>query len=406
MFFALANFLITAIIGALLRYNNVNPMADFADRYWIHGHSHVGFLGWIFLALLTFSFGMLLPKNAKTNRRIYRLLVYSQVAVLGMLATFPFMGYAAPSIIFSSVHMILSVLYVMVFFGNAEKPDLASKFMKAALVFMLISYLGPLALGPIIVTGLKGTIWYEMAIYFYLHFQYNGWFTLAIFALFIKLMEQMGLKIAFRKGQFLYYLLVIGAALTVALSALGFGFPSFVDFAGFVGAAIQLWAAYIFLKMLFSSSGFYKVITNIWARAFFAVALFSWIIKITMQFLSVFPVISSFVYHSRDAIMTYLHLSFLGFASSFLIGLLILKKYFSSSNLISKLGFGLFLIGVVSMEVTIGLKSMPQYLSLQLFKSINSALFIESLILLISVTIMIFFSFILPKRPIKRKNPL
>lgn len=404
LFLAIANFLITAAIGIILRYHNVNPIADFADRYWIHGHSHVGFLGWVFTALIILAFGMLLPKNASINRRVYRLLIYFQIAILGMLATFPFMGYAAPSILFSSFHMILSLFYAILFFRNAYKNDLASKFMKAALVFMLISSLGPLALGPMMVMGMKGTDWYDMAIYFYLHFQYNGWFTLAIFALLIKLLEQMGMAVPYRKGKLLYRLVVYATILTLSLSALDFGFSPFVHIAGFVGASLQLWAGFILLKLLFVRTDLSNFLSNAWARIFFGVALFSWGLKIVMQFMSVFPLVSGFAYHNRDAIMTYLHLSFLGFASCFLIGLLLAKKYFSASNLISKVGFGMFLIGVVLMELSIGLKSLPQFLNLALFKTINIALFAEALMLFFSVAIMLFFAFILPNRSIKQKR--
>jgi hypothetical protein len=404
LFFAIANFLLTAAIGTLLRYQTMNPISDFNVRFWVHGHSHVGFLGWVFTALLILGFGMLLPKSAKINRRIYRLLIYTQIAVLGMLATFPFMGYAAPSILFSTFHMILSVIYVILFFKYANKNDLASKFMKAALVFMLISGLGPIALGPIMVMGLKGTDWYDMAIYFYLHFQYNGWFTLAVFALFIKLLEDTGVEIDLLKGKLLYNLLVAGTIMTLALSALGFGYSPYVRIVGFFGAALQLWAAFILLKLLFIKANISLWMKSVWVRGFFGIALFSWLVKISMQFLSVFPAISSFAYISRDAIMTYLHLSFLGVTSCFLIGLLIFKKYLSTSSLISKVGFGLFLVGIVLMEMMIGMKSLPQFLNLQLLKSINTMLFAASLMLFFSIATMLFFAFILPNRSVKQNR--
>ena len=406
LFFAFANFLITAIIGFLLRHNYVFPISGFADRYWIHAHSHVGFLGWVFTALFILGFGMLLPKNRKINRKIYRLLIYFQIAVLGMLVTFPFMGYAAPSIIFSTFHLILSFVYALVFFKNADKNDLASKFMKAALVFMLISSIGPLVLGPVIVMGLKGTAWYDMSIYFYLHFQYNGWFTLAVFALLIKQMEQMGILVDARKGKLILKLLVYSTILTFALSALGFGFSLFVNLIGFVGAVLQIWAGFILVKMLFFNSNISKIIINNWVKWFLGVALFSWLLKIILQFWSAFPAISNFAFFNRDAIMTYLHLSFLGFTSCFLIGLLISRRYLSASGSISKLGFGLFLVGVVVMEFTIGMKSLPQFLSLEMFQSIKFILFVDAFILFISIFILLFFAFILPNRAIKQKKIL
>lgn len=404
LFFAIANFLIAASIGALLRYNIVNPISDFAVRYWIHGHSHVAFLGWVFLALLTLGFGMLLPKNAKINRRIYRLLIYLQIAVLGMLVTFPFMGYAAPSIIFSSFHMILSLVYMIVFFKNADKNDLASNFMKAALVFMLISNLGPLALGPIMVMGLKGTAWYDMAIYFYLHFQYNGWFTLGVFAILIKLLEQAGISIDKKRGKLMLKLLVYGTIMTLALSALGFGNSPYVRFAGLAGAVLQLWAGFLLFKMLFVRGDLSKILINTWVTWFFGVALISWLLKITMQFLSAFPLLTDFAYFNREAIMSYLHLSFLGFTTCFLIGVLIFKGYLATSSLISKIGHGIFLAAIIFMELTIGLKSVPQLLTLEVFKILDVGLFIESVLLISSIVILLFYGFILPTRATRTRN--
>ncbi|MCK5370501.1 MAG: hypothetical protein KAQ62_18190, partial [Cyclobacteriaceae bacterium] len=137
---------------------------------------------------------------------------------------------------------------------------------------------------------------------------------------------------------------------------------------------------------------------------FLGVALFSWLLKIIMQFLSAFPAISDFAFFNRDAIMTYLHLSFLGFTSCFLIGLLISRKHLSASGSISKVGFGLFLVGVVVMEFTIGMKSLPQFLSLAMFQSIKFILFMDAFILFISIFILLFFAFILPNRAIKQKK--
>lgn len=404
LFFAIANFLLTASIGVLLRYNTLFPIQEITERYWIHAHSHIGFLGWVFMALVILGFALLLPKSAKINRRIYRLMIYVQVSVIGMLVTFPFMGYAAPAILFSTFHMALSIAFVWMFYKYADKQKLSNRFMKAGLIFMLISGLGPLALGPIIINGYRGTDWYDMAIYFYLHFQYNGWFTMAIFALLIKVLEQSGVNITIKKGRLLYQLLVIGTIMTLALSALGFGFKTYAQFVGGIGAVLQLIAGFLLLKLLFVRSDFRIFSMNSWTRWFFGIALFSWLVKIMMQFLSTIPIITDFVYLSRDAIMTYLHLSYLGFTSCFVVGLLIKQYYLSTESLISRIGYVLFLLGVISMEVTIGLRSLPQFLTQNLYKSINSLLLIETIILFVSVFIMLFFGFILSNRATKHRS--
>ena len=404
VFFALANFLATAAIGAFLRFNNVFPMPQFSVRNWIHAHSHTGFLGWVFMALAVLTFGMLLPKTSKLNRRMYRLLIYLQIAVIGMLATFPLMGYAAPSIIFSTFHIILTLLFVILFFKHASKSDLSSKFMKAALVFMLISGLGPLALGPIMVFGFKGTPVYDMAIYFYLHFQYNGWFSLAVFALLFKLIEDWGINTEPNGGKLVLRLLIYSTILTLALSALGFSDSPYVRWVGFIGAGLQLWAGFILLKLLFVKVRITPYLTNGWVKWSFGIALFSWLLKIMMQFLSAFPFITEFAYFNREAIMTYLHLSFLGFTTCFIIGVFIYKNYLSTSGSISRIGLGVFLGTIILMELTLGLKSLPQLLTVELFKILNISLFIESALLFGSVLILLFYSFILPTRSRKRRR--
>ncbi len=392
---ALVNFFITAVLGTLLRYDSAFPIADFAPRFWAHAHSHVGFLGWVFQALVILGYDMLLPKDAKVTRKIYLLTICFQVAVLGMLFTFPFMGYAAPSIIFSTLHLILSIVYAIVFFRHAKKDDLASKFMKVGLVFMVISNLGPLALGPIMAMGLKGSLWYDMAIYYYLHFQYNGWFTMVIFALFIKLMENYWVQINLSNGRLLLKLLLYGSIFTLALSALGFDFPVIVNIVGFAGAILQLWGGILLIRLLSKVDILSYLRNMVWVKAFFLVALISWLLKITMQFLSAIPIITDFAYLNRDAIIFYLHLSFLGFTSCFLFGLLLAKGFLMISGNISKIAFGSFLFCIVLTEVTIGIRSLPQLLNLQLFRALNNALVLESFLLCISVGLIVLFAFIL-----------
>ena len=351
------------------------------------------------LVLLGFEF--LLPKNAKINRSVYRLIIYFQVAVLGMLVTFPFMGYAAPSILFSTLHLVLSIVFVKLFFRNADQKNPATKFMRVGLIFMLISSIGPLALGPIIVLDLRDSYWYEMAVYFYLHFQYNGWFTLAVFALLIYLMEVSGLSLWVKNRKLLYRLLVFSAIMTLALSALGFSDSLPLRMVGMIGALLQLLAGFVLLKLLFLRNDLRLLLPKGWVKWFFGVALFSWLMKIMMQFLSAIPVVTEFAYLSRDAIMTYLHLSFLGFTSCFVIGVLIRQNYLKTESVMARVGFVAFLVAVVTMELTIGLKSIPQYLDLQLYRSVNTLLLIESIVLFGSIFIMLFFAFILSNRAIK-----
>ena len=404
LFFAIANFLVATGIGVLLRFNVLSPIESFSDRYWIHAHSHTGFLGWIFMAFISMSFAMMLPKSARINRKMYRLVIYLQLAVIGMLVTFPFMGYAAPSIFFSAVHMIFSIVFVVLFFKQTSKTALSAKFFRSGLVFLLISGIGPLALGPLVVLDSRDTPLYDMAIYFYLHFQYNGWFTLAVFGLLFKLMEDLGITIDYLRAKSVYRLLVYAVILTLALSAIGFQNSFYVRVVGIIGAILQLWAGYLVLMIIFVKDRFSGYLKGGLIKWFFGIALFSWLLKIMMQMLSGLPIVSDFVYMSRDAIIMYLHLSFLGFTTCFIFGMLLAKNYLFALNRISNIGFILFIIGVVAMEIAIGLKSLPQYLNMKILQLLNRILFIDTVLIFAGVFVILFFAFLLSNRAIKQRS--
>ena len=56
---------------------------------------------------------------------------------------------------------------------------------------MFISNLAPFALGPVSAIQGKTDLYYSL-IYFYLHFQYNGWFTFALLGLILWMLETNG----------------------------------------------------------------------------------------------------------------------------------------------------------------------------------------------------------------------
>ncbi len=393
--FALFNFVMTAAIGLLLRYHLVFPITWLPQRNWIHAHSHIGFLGWVYVALITMAYALQMQKNEGINRRMYRILIYTELSVLGMLFTFPFMGYAAPSIFFSTMHMVFSIIFTFLFFRNAVSGDLSVGFTRAALVFMLISGFGPLALGPLMALDMQNSPLYDFAVYFYLHFQYNGWFTLAIFGLFFKVLENSGLQIHTPGVRLIMHLLIYTCILTLALSALGFGSLWF-RIAGGVGAILQIWAGYTFLKILHNNRHFTKNLSSAFAIRFFGAALAAWLLKITMQFVSVIPDVTTFAYFNREAIMTYLHLTLLAFVSNFIIGLLIIRSDLSVKNHLAKFGYWSFLVGVVFLVMVLGIRSFPQLLGIEMYLFFNKVLLAASLLVFISTILILINGFIIP----------
>ena len=68
---------------------------------------------------------------------------------------------------------------------NPAFSEIGGMFIKGSLAFLLLSSAGPFSLAFIAARGMKETPWYDMAIYFYLHFQYNGWLLLFLIGMLV-----------------------------------------------------------------------------------------------------------------------------------------------------------------------------------------------------------------------------
>ena len=177
--------IITAILGAFLRFLIIQPIEGINYKYFLHGHSHVAFMGWIFNALFAIIYISFIKQNDRPIKSYSIMFWLFQISVVGMLLTFPVQGYAALSITFSTMHVLVSWWFAFKAWKDisdlpAHKFSAPRAFIKWSLLFMVLSSAGPFALGYIMAKGLSDTYFYQLAIYFYLHFQYNGWFTFAI----------------------------------------------------------------------------------------------------------------------------------------------------------------------------------------------------------------------------------
>jgi hypothetical protein len=177
-------FFLAASLGLLLRWHFVSPMDWLDFPHWLHAHSHLMFLGWVFnLLCISFIHEYI---GVSSQRKFLTLYVVIQFLLVGMAIAFPVQGYGLYSIAFSVFHSVAVFVFIVWFFkdGRGRSFDPAQWFAKRALIFFLIASVGPFSLGPLMANGLAQTKWYYFSIYYYLHFQYNGVFTFGVFSLF------------------------------------------------------------------------------------------------------------------------------------------------------------------------------------------------------------------------------
>ncbi len=189
--------------------------------------------------------------------------------------------------------------------------SISKSYWKAGAWMMVISGLGAIALGPIAVLGLKYTPWYNGSIYFYLHFQYNGWFSLALLGMVIAMMENeiSDARQVLNRG---LKFLIVAIILTYALSLLGFDLPGWVNLAGALGAFIQIIAFTMISVLLFNKRrllfGNGSLTFDLLLKISFALL---WV-KLIVQQISSVPGIVDIAYRSRDLVIAYLHFFLLG----------------------------------------------------------------------------------------------
>jgi hypothetical protein len=306
---SLGNLVLVALTGLLLRGI---PAFGFALPYknLLHGHSHFAFGGWITPALTWMILHYFPMLKEDVAYRHWRNIIFTlMISAFGMLLSFPFQGYGAVSILFSTLSICGTFYLVYVLWAPLGRlSTISARFLRTGLVFLVLSSIGPFATGPIIASGNAGGILYYNCVYFYLHFQYNGWFTFAIFSFIYSRHEQVPVS---RRPALVYVLMTTGAILTFFLSVL-WSKPGYVyHFMGGAGALMQAIALVFFRKDISVQHKSHFV------RGLLYFSMLMYALKTMIQLPGSVPVMADFAFLHRDVIIAYLHLFMLGFVTTY-----------------------------------------------------------------------------------------
>jgi hypothetical protein len=379
-FIALAYFLIASSLGIILRLFTTTNI-NFTYKYVVHTHSHIALLGWVYIALTSLIFHVSIKKKAVKK---YSIIFWgTQITILGMLFSFPFIGYALFSILFSTLFLICSYWFFSFFkkHHHLNKNNYGYKFINTALLFMTISSIGPWALGIIMNTLGNTSHWYKNAIYFYLHFQYNGWFIFCLFGLLFLLLEKHQLSIQKKMISTFYTLMILSCGFTLFLSFLWIKPPVYIYELAFIGAFLQLFALYKLHQIIKTiQSILYQKLPRISILLLrFIYILF--IFKIVSQTLTAFPYFAELAIQIKDFVIGYLHLTFLGIVS---LSLFVFLKEFGQIK-ISNFWMHIYLQGFILSEILIFYKGICIWQQLAIVHNYSEILIIVSALIPIGV---------------------
>jgi hypothetical protein len=337
-----------SLLGLFLRWQFISPTPHVNYVFFLHAHSHVMFLGWTFNTLfIAFTLNHVLEIEQRSFRFLFVIL---QFLVLGMLISFPLQGYGFYSILFSTLHTFVAIAFIVKFFNRTKHVTSTSAwYARFALIFFLISTAGPFSLGYLISAGLSHTNWYNFSIYFYLHFQYNGFFLFGVLSLFFDLLERGDVKFNIAKAKVVG--LIIGASCLPAyfLSTLWAKPGNLFYLLAGLAALFQIFGWIVLVRLIVENAKGIKTTFNQGSIQFLFIALIAFTLKLILQSMSAWPPAAQFAFELRPVVISYLHLVLLGVIS------LPLLVWFLESGFINVL-FGkksmvLFVLSFLGMEV-------------------------------------------------------
>ena len=330
-------------MGLALRYTSINPIG-FNYRFLTHAHSHVAMLGWVYLMLFTLIVHYFIPEKKPIYNRLFWL---TEVAVVGMMLSFPLQGYAAISITFSTLHIFCSYYFVYLIWKHHKIKNIASRcLLKTSLLFMLLSTVGVWCLGPAVSMLGNTSSFYQIAIQFFLHFQFNGWYLIAVIALFF---HQIQLRDS-KQFRLFFKLLIVSTILTLALPVNWFAPHIVLFWLNGAGVLIQFFTLILFLNLIkpYMRSTLNERFKLTRYLYYFAISCFA--LKSIVQLVSLIPEVSQVAYQHRNFVIGFIHLTMLGIISGFLFSFILQSKLVINDKWLH-VGISAFVLGFLLTEI-------------------------------------------------------
>jgi hypothetical protein len=387
---ALINLLIVATLGVVLRYKILYPLPFVDQKHLLHGHSHFAFAGWVTQALMTLIVIYLETQTINPVYKKYRwLLLANLLTAYGMLIAFPIEGYGLFSIIFSTASILVSYVFAVYIWRDINKLETKSPahgWFKAAVFFNALSSLGAFALTIMMIEKVIHQNWYLAAEYFYLHFQYNGWFFFGCMGLFTALISRYNISKDMLKK--IFWLFLFASVPAYFLSTLWMPMPVWVYVLVVIAAFAQVIAFIWLVKIIRQQWDELKGILPATAKYILGLSAAALSIKLLLQLGSTIPALSDLAFGFRPIVIGYLHLVLLGVVTLFLLGYLFSEMHFRLSRLTTT-GIFIFAVAVILNEIVLMVQGVAA-ISYNIIPYVNEMLLGTALLLFTGALLMAF----------------
>lgn len=375
---SLFNLLLVASIGVVLRYKILYALPFVDQKQLLHGHSHFAFAGWIAHTLMVLFVAYLSRYTQRDEFKKYKyVLIINLISAYGMLLSFPVQGYGLVSISFSTLSVFTFYFFTVKIWKDFNKISddiIPIYWFKAALVFGVISSFGTFGLAYMMANKMAYQNYYLAAVYFYLHFQYNGFFFFSCMGLFHTFLPE-DIK-ANKELKVVFCLFLLAAVPAYFLSTLWMDLPSWVFVIVVLASFLQMIAWIYFLRFLYQKRNLLSQHINVAGKWLMILSATATTVKLFLQLGSTIPSLSQLAFGFRPIVIAYLHLVLLGIITIFL-----LATIFSENNLplkkATKFGLSVFVTGVFFNEFVLMLQGVASF-------SYNNIPFVNEFLLLIA----------------------
>ena len=382
------NLFIVAFLGVIMRYKIGFDFPYLNQKNIQHAHSHFAFLGWVTHTLYVLIVNFLSQKLSTFEFKKFKKFIISNLALsYGMLISFFFTGYSVVSIVFATLTIVNNAFLAYCFFNDFKKigqylPSIA--WFKSALWFNLFSSLGTFYLAYMMASKNFNEHLYLASVYFYLHFQYNGFFIFVCIGLLLDHLPVLIQGYSYNKN--IFKLFFISCIPSYFLSTLWANLPVWLYIIVVISAFMQVWAVILLFKSIWKGLK-NSFVLNDFAKLLLLFVALAFTVKIALQLGSTIPELSKLAFGFRPVVIAYLHLVLLAVVSGFLIAYLFIRGILNN-NKSMKAAISTFFIGILLNELVLAVQGVASFSYLPI-KHINEILFAISLVLLTGAIMMV-----------------
>ena len=280
-----------------------------------------------------------------------------------MLIAFFFQGYNTISMLFSLTFILLTYIFSVAFIRDLIKAKAARSVMLlsiSSMACLVLSSAGSFIIAYIYFSKSFEAFLYRDALFTYLHFQYNGFFSLAIFALLFNHISNNITEKTQKKTYRFSLVLCISIVPSLFLSYLWQDPKLVFRIIAIAGSLLLLLGCFLFVVFANSVIGNYRKEKPV-MRFLIFLSMSAFLLKLFLQCFTIFPVIGNAIFGNRPIIMGFLHLVFLGFVTLFILAFFAKTNLLDSAKAQTSIALIVFAVAVIFNEallITQGLTTM------------------------------------------------